>query len=96
MDNLHDRDGAPITVEEWCELRRDPNYIHVRMTAIDDDVYVSTVWIGVDYSWGRGPLQTFETMVFGLEDGERIWRWPDVLGAELGHDAVVSEVRARV
>lgn len=48
-------------------------------------VRVSTVFLGVDHSFGRGPPELFETMIFGgPHDGyaERYSTWDE---AEAGH-----------
>jgi len=63
LSHYYDRQGHPITVAKLELLCRDPAY---RVVARDRvGVYlVSTVWLGLDHSLGRGPLLIFETMVF--------------------------------
>jgi hypothetical protein len=64
---------------------------HVAKTNIGD-VFVSTVFLGLDHNWGRGPPILFETMVFkGPLDGEqeRYVTWEE---AEAGHAAMVKRV----
>jgi hypothetical protein len=57
------------------------------------DVFVSTVFLGVDHNWGDGPPILFETMVFrGLLD-ERQWRYATWDEAAAGHARVVQAVR---
>jgi hypothetical protein len=55
---------------------------------------ISTVFLGLDHSFGDGPPLLFETMVFeGELDGEceRYSTWEE---AEAGHSAMVERVKA--
>lgn len=55
-------------------------------------VRVSTVFLGLDHSFGSGPPLLFETMVFGGKlDGEmdRYHTWQE---AETGHEAMKKRV----
>ena len=55
-----------------------------------DDVRVSTVFLGIDHSFGDGELLLFETMIFGGEhDGDQ-WRYSTWEEAEKGHVEAVS------
>lgn len=72
------RDGEPITVEEWGELREsNSEYFRVaedNLEAVSFDgewysmLWVSTVWLGINHNYGDGPPLIFETMVFVQED----------------------------
>jgi hypothetical protein len=56
---------------------------------------VSTVFLGLDHSWGDGPPLLFETMIFDdNEDGyqTRCTTWDE---AELMHEVAMAEARAR-
>jgi len=54
---------------------------------------VSTVFLGMDHSWGDGPPLIFETMVFGGPlDGEQE-RYPTTDEAIAGHAAMCERVR---
>lgn len=58
-----------------------------------DGVKVSTVFLGLDHSFGAGAPLIFETLVFGGPlDGEmdRYGTWDE---AQAGHDAMVARVR---
>jgi hypothetical protein len=87
-----DFDGEPIeTFREWCALFASPE----RLVAFDvlGDVEVSTVWLGIDYSFGRGVPLIYETMVFGGELHEVGERYPNRIAAQAGHDRWVAAVR---
>lgn len=59
----YDREGNPISLDEFCKLREDREYIVVQQDHIDNWL-VSTVWLGVDYQFGDGPPIIFETKIF--------------------------------
>lgn len=93
-----DIDGEPISGEQWARLMSDVEYKRIALTRVDDSgfvVEVSTVWLGLDHSFGfGGPPLLFETMVFGGPFDEEQWRWPNKVAALAGHDQVVAEVKA--
>lgn len=56
--------------------------------------FVSTVFLGMDYSWGDGPPVLFETMVFEgplAQEMDRYGTWEE---AEAGHAEMVKRVKA--
>ena len=58
-----------------------------------DEIRISTVFLGLDHSFGEGKPLLFETMVFGGKlDGEmdRYGTWEE---AEQGHKNMVEKVR---
>lgn len=69
--------------------------------AVDDlnGVHVSTVFLGLDHSWGSGPPLVFETMTFDGRPAELRtcdgyqWRYSSLDDAEAGHRAVVAAIR---
>ena len=66
---------------------------HVKDETIDG-VRVSTVFLGLDHSFGDGPPLLFETLIFdGKLDGEmdRYTTWEE---AEVGHKNMVDRVKA--
>ena len=57
---------------------------------LSNDVKVSTVFLGLDHSFGNGPPLLFETMIFGgTHDDyqERYTTWEDALA---GHQAAIK------
>ena len=59
-----------------------------------DNVYVSTVFLGVDHSFSEeGPPILYETMIFGGEHDEYQERYPNKISALAGHDQAVALVR---
>jgi hypothetical protein len=86
------------TVLEWAQ-RFEKTSRHVGLT--ETRLHrISTVFLGLDHSWGIGPPLLFETMVFDLHgesgaesdiDGscDRYSTWDE---AEAGHAAIVRRV----
>jgi hypothetical protein len=69
----------------------------VARTYINKKCYVSTVFMGLDHSFGGGEPVLFETMVFGgPTDQEYQWRYRTFDEAERGHRAAVEETRKAV
>jgi hypothetical protein len=93
------RDGTITTdMRVWGEKFQDPAYKRVAETTLPDGKWVSTVWVGMDHSFGdEGPPLIFETMVFptaltlGDLDCERYSTEAEALA---GHEAMVAKWRA--
>ena len=92
---LKDRQVVEATMEEWSRDRAHRDHIVAQWTL--GDVFVSTVFLGLDHRFGgKGPPQFFETMVFeGPCHGhqERCSTWAE---AEAQHERVCAMVKARV
>jgi hypothetical protein len=89
----YDRDGNPIEGPmAWAELHAQLEYVHVAFDRVDD-VEVSTVWLGLDTSWGFGPPVIFETMVFGGPYDLEQRRYETEEAALCGHAEVLEMVR---
>jgi hypothetical protein len=56
-----------MTWAEWFEEHRDDRIVKQENVA---QFWVPTVFLGLDHSWGDGPPQLFETMVFDHSDSE--------------------------
>jgi hypothetical protein len=84
-------DGESISQERWSELYMGER--HVALTRIGD-VEVSTVWLGLDHSFGmHGPPIIYETMVFGGKLDETMDRYASWDAALAGHDQLAAAVR---
>jgi hypothetical protein len=57
---------------------------------------VSTVWLGLDHSFGIEPIKIFETLIFGGIHDEEMWRWSTETEALAGHSVVVAMLMADV
>jgi hypothetical protein len=69
------RQGRPITMDQWVELRREGDYYLVgNLTEDREDgtrIEISTVWLGLDHQFGVGPPLIFETMIFITTENSR-------------------------
>lgn len=96
----YDRDGLPISDDEWVRLLKDEHYRRVARTKLLDasdpaKCYdVSTVWIGLDHAFGNGPPLIFETMVWPSGDDAEVecTRYPTEQQAMDGHTRTVVMV----
>lgn len=87
------RDGTPMAFEKWAESFGEPEAKRVARTTVGE-VNVSTVWLGLDHSFGGGPPLIFETMIFGGRHSEEQWRYSTEEEALTGHRAAVDLVRS--
>lgn len=84
---------TPVLCEdlaEWGEFMQSANRIVGKKEK--GGTRVSTVFLGLDHSFGEGEPLLFETMVFGGEhdqDGERYSTWQE---AEAGQKAMCEKV----
>ena len=90
------REGEPLTVQEWGELFGIYEYKMVRRSHIGDYL-VSTVWTGLPaLTFREGPPLIFETMVFEGEVSGNEWdeqKWATEAEAIDGHELLCAEVR---
>lgn len=109
LEYTFDKDGNPISVEKWGELKFTPGYAQVgltRVTTPDEPgrtVTVSTVWLGIDISRSATehsiPTQLFETMTFDTHDDttnsiDKRVQYGTLAEATEGHSAMLTEVTA--
>lgn len=64
---LVDKEPVPCTFAEYTSSMKSADNRLVEQTHIGD-LTVSTVFTGIDYAFGLGEKQLFETTVFGLPD----------------------------
>jgi hypothetical protein len=90
---LQDRRPVAIdSVDDWAVWMNDSDR-KVAYTKIDNDVAVSTVFLGLDHQYGNGPPLLFETMIFGGPLDNKCWRYSSWDDAEIGHQAAVRKAR---
>ena len=88
-------DGQPISEQAWARMHDSQQRIVGSTTvAFNPEVWVSTVWLGLDHGYGDGPPIIFETMVFGGEDDQFQDRYYTLEAAKRGHLAVVKALLA--
>lgn len=82
----------PANIHEWGRWFSNPDNRRVGEDVIGD-VRVSTVCLGSDHSFGGGEPLWFETMIFGGEYDEYMWRYSTLEQAKAGHARVVDAVK---
>lgn len=66
VDGTHfDRKGNPISMRNYARLHNG-EYSVVKQEYVAN-YWVSTVWLGINHSFGHGPPLIFETMVFDAD-----------------------------
>lgn len=72
----YDRGGRPISLQRWCDLSEDLEYKTVKQ---DKNLgkMVSTIWLGLDHSFGGPPL-IFETKVFATNQHGEVENWSEL------------------
>lgn len=78
---------------DWAEWIEKGDRL-VAKTKVGNVAEVSTVFLGLDHSFGRGLPVLFETMVFGGKLDQQMDRYHTWEEAELGHQIMVREVEA--
>lgn len=95
---IFNKQGQPMTFDEYgalCRDRRLWEYKRIAETTLPDGRWVSTVWLGHDYSFGDGPPIIFETMVFESKTKLRdltCRRYSTLAEAEAGHVEMVQRL----
>jgi hypothetical protein len=76
----------------WAKMLESPERI-VKQTELPNGVTVSTVFLGLDHSFGsEGPPIIFETLVFGGPHNETMDRYSTWDEAEAGHNRMLEKV----
>lgn len=98
--NYYKLDGknlVPCDLMEWARWFENGNR-HVAQDVLGE-FRVSTVFLGLDHSFGSGPPLLFETMIFGPPDhnlNETMDRYTTWEQAEAGHQAMLDKVRKEI
>jgi hypothetical protein len=104
MLDFFNRQGEPISREEWTHLFWEEEDYRVIAQYRDELALISTVWMGHDPSYigqqeGRPP-KIFETMILSESEGldekylSRYWRWPTEEIAKEGHRVILAAYEA--
>ena len=91
MSKFYDKAHKEMTVNEWGAKMEDWDYKRVAKDIIDD-TEISTVWLGMDHSFGDGPPIIFETMIFGGEHDDFCERYVTEEEALDGHVRAIALV----
>ena len=92
MSDKLDRQGKPLDLMEWAAKMEDASYKRIARTTVGE-AEVSTVWLGLDHSFGHGSPLIFETMIFGGPHDQWQDRYSTEAQAEAGHLRVVEALQ---
>lgn len=88
-----DENGEPIPCYDlttWANAFEKDTRRILKQTEISKDIRVSTVFLGMDHSFSKGPPLLWETMIFGGKHDSWQNRYATKLEALIGHDAAVE------
>lgn len=93
------RDGSPATSRDWASRFELEDRI-VCQSHLPNGIFVSTVFLGLDHSFGDGPPLIFESMAFAAEEEEFLWpedlsEGPDGLENAAWLNAKAKELNAK-
>jgi hypothetical protein len=94
----YDRQGRLVSAAQWQARFNDARYKIVARDRVNGWL-VSTVWLGLDYSFGSGPPLIFETMVFSPgNDPEEEYcdRYATEAQARAGHRYALAHLAERI
>ena len=89
-----DKTGNPVAepdIIKWAQWFETAKR-HVADDRIDQ-VRISTIFLGIDHSFGEGEPVLFETMIFGGEHDQYTERYCNKAAALAGHDQAVALVK---
>lgn len=91
--SYYDRAGQRITQNEWLELFSQGN--RVALDVFPNGAQVSTVWLGLDHSFGGKEPLCWETMIFHLpgQECELQWRYTSEQDALKSHRILVDVLK---
>ena len=90
---LVDRVAVPVAdFMEWAQRFETQDEERIVAQVEIGDVFVSTVFLGLDHNFGTGPPWLFETMVFGGDFDQYQYRYSTWAEAEAGHAVAVGMV----
>lgn len=95
-----DKTVSPVEdIRTWAARLslEDDSKRRVAFTDINEDVMVSTVFLGIDHNFfGDGPPILFETMVFGGKFNQHLWRCSTFAEALMQHEKACEIVQGNV
>lgn len=97
MSGYYDKAGKPLSIGSWGRLFAKEGYKSVQKTKLPNGL-VSTVWLGIDHSFGGSKPLIFESMFFPTgpdSDEEDCERYSTLEEAEAGHVKMVEKWRAK-
>jgi hypothetical protein len=88
-----DDKGSPIPEEDlfkWAKWMQETNLRKVAVNTTSSGVRISTVFLGLDHSFGEGEPILWETMIFGGPHDQYQERYTSLAAAVEGHNQAVE------
>jgi hypothetical protein len=78
QDRVYDKDGNPITLQQWAAHRADADYCRLGYWEGEGGAWIYTFWLGLDTSFGVGAGPTiFHTQVAAFGNQPHVeWTCP--------------------
>lgn len=92
---LEDGEVLPVNVLQWG-LWWETTDRRIALTDINDEVSVSTVFLGLDHGWGGAVPVVFETMIFGGPHDQYQERYSTLDEARAGHNKAVAIAKGEI
>lgn len=92
---LDGHEPVPVDLMTWARWFETADR-HVARTEVRPGVMVSTVFLGIDHSFGTGKPLLFETMVFSDYGGDNEVRYATWDEAVAGHVAIVAKLEGQL
>ena len=100
MSAYYDRQGKPMAMLDWAEALSDINNKRVAEATLPNGYWISTVWLGIDHSFGHGLPLIFETMVFPHnkqdDGGKGVTNWGELDSKRYSTEEEALEGHARM
>jgi hypothetical protein len=96
MSDFYNRAGESISVTEWAAgfVEEWAGFEDPQIALYEeDDVTISTVFMGINHQFGDGPPLIFETMIFGGPLDDYCWRYSTEAEALAGHQGAIVQHR---
>ncbi|MGB1290506.1 MAG: hypothetical protein ACPG5Z_00140 [Pseudoalteromonas sp.] len=92
MGRYFNKRGKPIKIRTWVTLMEDDDYRTIKKTHLKD-VFISTVWLGLNHGMNDENLLIFETMVFSENERGALdqARYGHLDAAKYGHAEMVQK-----
>lgn len=103
--DYYNKKGVNISMERWCQLLNNRKYSIIAQETLNNGLWVSTVWLGLNHSYMGGIPLIFEAMVFKPLKPPKIIlkdlkitkeeidmdRYPTLKSAKQGHKDMVAK-----
>lgn len=91
----YDKDGKEMELLDWARKFEDRAYKIVKQENVGD-IWISTVWLGMDHSFGEGKPLIYETMAFPKKgDWNELGceRYSTLEEAQKGHEVIANKYK---